>query len=58
MTSNRKDTQTLPLSQFFLYTKLNQNDTKNLRKAQTNKEERKTLADIFKLKTFPATPNQ
>ena len=34
---------------FFLYTKLNQNETKNLRKAKTNTEERKALAQIFKL---------
>ena len=34
--------------QFFLYTpKLNENATKNLRKAQTNKEERLVLSQIF-----------
>ncbi len=37
-------------TQFFLYTpKLNENATKNLRKAQTNKEERQVLALIFGL---------
>lgn len=37
-------------TQFFLYThKLNENATKNLRKAQTNKEERQVLAQIFGL---------
>jgi len=34
---------------FFLYTKLNQNETKALRKAATNTEERRQLAKIFKL---------
>ena len=32
---------------FYLYTKLNENDTKNLRKAKTKAEERKILADVF-----------
>lgn len=35
--------------EFFLYTKLGQNETKNLRKAATNKAERKVLAQIFDL---------
>lgn len=35
-------------TQFFLYSqKLNENATKNLRKAATNKEERQVLATIF-----------
>ncbi len=29
---------------FYLYTKLNENDTKNLRKAETNRQERTILA--------------
>ena len=34
----------------FLYTsKLNENATKNLKKAQTNKEERQVIAKIFGL---------
>ena len=37
---------------FFLYTKLNQNETKNLKKAKTNTEERRTLAQIFNLKSI------
>ena len=46
-------------SVFFLYTRLNQNETKNLRKAQTNTEERRALAQIFGLKTILATaPNE
>lgn len=39
------------LSQFFLFTKLNENDTKNLKKATTNKEERHILSNIFNLQT-------
>jgi hypothetical protein len=38
--------------EFFLYTKLNQNETKNLRKAKTNTEERRALAQIFKLESI------
>ena len=37
---------------FFLYTKLNQNETKNLKKAKTNTEERRALAQIFDLKSI------
>ncbi len=36
---------------FFLYSKLNENDTKNLRKASTNKAEREVLEQIFNLNT-------
>ena len=32
-----------------MYTKLNENETKNLRKAQTNKEERQAIANVFGL---------
>lgn len=39
------------MNKFFLYTKLNENETKTLRKAQTNKEERRILANIFNLQT-------
>jgi len=38
--------------EFYLYTKLNQNETKTLRKAQNNHEERKVLAQIFGLKSI------
>jgi hypothetical protein len=34
-----------------LYTRLNQNETKNLKKSSTNTEERRTLAQIFNLKS-------
>jgi len=36
---------------FFLYTKLNQNQTKSLKKAGTNANERRVLAEIFDLKS-------
>lgn len=38
--------------EFFLYTRLGQNETKNLKKAVTNRDERKVLAQIFGLKTL------
>ena len=38
--------------EFFLYTKLGQNETKSLRKAPTNKAERQVLAQIFSLKSL------
>jgi len=44
MTSTKK--------QFFLYTKLNQNQTKSLKKAGTNSGERRVLAEIFDLKSI------
>ena len=45
--------------QFFLYTKLNQNQTKSLKKAGTNVYERRVLAEIFNLKTIVnVTPNE
>ena len=56
MPTKRKDGSSSSLDQFFLYTKLNENETKNLRKATTNKEERKVLATIFNLQT--ASQNQ
>lgn len=48
------------LPEFFLYTKMGQNETKNLKKAQTNREERKVLAQIFKLNSLmgPDSPDQ
>jgi hypothetical protein len=36
----------------FLYTTLNQNQTKDLRKSSTNREERNTLNGIFHLKAI------
>ena len=45
--------------QFFLYTKLNQNQTKSLKKAGTNVNERRVLAEIFNLKSIVnVTPNE
>ena len=45
--------------QFFLYTKLNQNQTKSLKKAGTNAGERRVLAEIFNLKSVVnVTPNE
>lgn len=46
------------IPQFFLYTQLNQNETKNLRKAETNYEERRCLAQIFKLKSIAEVNEQ
>ena len=44
---------------FFLYTKLNQNQTKSLKKAGTNAGERRVLAEIFNLKSIVnVTPNE
>ena len=47
VTSNLSTNYEVP--DFFLYTTLNQNQTKDLRKAQTNREERKVLNTIFGL---------
>lgn len=47
-----QDVQPLRKPEFFLYTKLNQNDTKTLKKSKTNTEERRTLAQIFNLSTI------
>ena len=45
--------------QFFLYTKLNQNQTKSLKKAGTNQGERRVLAEIFNLKSIVnVAPNE
>ena len=45
-------------NQFFLYSaKLNENATKNLRKAITNKEERSVLSQIFGLTTIGTSIN-
>jgi len=38
--------------EFFLYTRLGQNETKNLKKAGTNRDERRVLAQIFDLKSL------
>jgi len=38
--------------QFFLYTRLNENETKSLRKAESNRDEKKVLAKIFGLKSI------
>lgn len=43
---------------FFLYTTLNQNQTKDLRKSATNREERKCLNNIFGLNAVRKTPNE
>jgi len=44
---------------FFLYTKLNQNQTKSLKKVGTNVGERRVLAEIFSLKTITnVAPNE
>jgi len=37
--------------QFSLYTKINENQTKSLKKSSTNKQERINLSEIFDLKT-------
>lgn len=42
----------------FLYTTLNQNQTKDLRKSATNRDERKTLNSIFGLNAIRRSPNQ
>ena len=47
----------LDMPDFFLYTTLNQNQTKDLRKARTNREERKVLESIFGLKAIKKQPN-
>lgn len=55
----RREDSKIEEPDFFLYTKLNQNDTKALKKAGTNVEERRQLATIFKLKTITDTdPNK
>ena len=50
MPPKRKEGSQLLETMSFLYTsKLNENATKNLKKAQTNKEERQVIAKIFGL---------
>lgn len=39
-----KSTKPIEVPDFFLYTTLNQNQTKDLRKAATNRDERKIIA--------------
>lgn len=46
----------LDVPDFFLYTTLNQNQTKDLRKARTNRDERLILSQIFELNAIPKTP--
>ena len=48
----------IDIPDIFLYTTLNQNQTKDLRKANTNKEERKVLANIFKLNAIKQSPGE
>jgi hypothetical protein len=43
--------------EFFLYTTINQNKTKDLRKATTNRDERRVLAQIFNLDALKKSPN-
>ena len=45
------------IPEVFLYTTLNQNQTKDLRKAVTNRDERKILASIFNLNAIKKSPN-
>ena len=42
--SGASSSQGIEIPEVFLYTTLNQNQTKDIRKAQTNREERKILA--------------
>lgn len=46
----------LEVPDFFLYTALNQNQTKDLRKATTNREERQILNQIFNLNAIQKNP--
>jgi hypothetical protein len=48
----------LDVPDFFLYTTLNQNQTKDLRKSKTNCDERKVLNQIFELNAISKTPGQ
>ena len=43
--------------EFFLYTTLNQNQTKDLRKAKSNMEERRVLSQIFNLNALKKKPS-
>lgn len=57
--SQFSDTSADTRQMFFLYTKLNQNQTKSLKKAGTNQAERRVLADIFNLGSIAnVTPNE
>jgi hypothetical protein len=47
----------LDVPDFFLYTTLNQNQTKDLRKARTNREERFVICQIFELNAVAKTVN-
>ena len=48
----------LEVPDFFLYTTLNQNQTKDLRKALTNRDERKVLSQIFNLNAIMKNPGE
>jgi|AACY02.8.fsa_nt_gi hypothetical protein len=53
-TSIQKTTPT-----FFLYSRLNENQTKSLRKAHSNRDEKRVLAEIFGLKSIlNVAPNE
>lgn len=54
--SGASSSRGIDIPDFFLYTTLNQNQTKDLRKAKTNKEERLCLASIFKLNAIKNAP--
>ena len=54
---SQRSSKSYDIPEFFLYTTLNQNQTKDLRKSATNREERKTLNSIFKLNAIRKSPN-
>ena len=54
--SGASSSRGIDIPDFFLYTTLNQNQTKDLRKAVTNKGERKCLANIFGLNAIKTAP--
>ena len=55
--SGNSSSRGVDIPEVFLYTTLNQNQTKDIRKAQTNREERKILAQIFNLNAIKKSPN-
>lgn len=55
--SGASSSRGIDIPDFFLYTTLDQNKTKDLRKAATNREERKVLASIFNLNAIKTTPD-
>jgi len=52
MNKNASHITSVATPQFFLYTRLNENQTKSLRKAESNIDEKKVLAQIFGLKSI------